>query len=258
MTDLLRDILKDDNAGSLGSLAVFASGAPATGNSPAGSGSDGNHNSGVTSGPAGGARTASAARSSSGKGTQTSSAPDLRISDGTRRPRDAKPDVYRDRVAELGDSSAPTFDVPGASWKHVAASESMHGSSGDNPGTNGGSGGGRDGGDNHALEPLNDDLVGQLLNGLGNRLHDAEGWESDFQNEVNGGAGSERDSGHLAEFGNRPNNDPKAEDHSPFNTPLATEPVSGPVSSVPAPGSLGLLSLGLGAIILERKFRPTR
>jgi hypothetical protein len=36
---------------------------------------------------------------------------------------------------------------------------------------------------------------------------------------------------------------------------MTPEPNSGPVPSVPEPGSLVLLSLGLGAVILGRKFR---
>jgi len=118
-----------------------------------------------------------------------------------------------------------------------------------NLGTDDWSGGLGDGSGENALDPTNGNLDGQLLHGLDHPLHGEEHGGSGFQNEVDGGTHAEDGGGHLPEFENTPDGGGQTEDHSPFNRPPVTEPDPGPVSSVPEPGSLVLLSLGLGVAL---------
>jgi PEP-CTERM motif len=181
-----------------------------------------------------------------------------RNSKGTLRLTDVKPVAHQDQVAGMGTGFVSVYDVADASWEQVASSQSFNGLLSDKPGVGDWSGGPHDGGAGNALDPTNGDVVGQLLNGLGHPLQGEGHRGSVFQNEVNGGAGSDGGDGHLLDFKNTPGHDPHTEDHGPFNKPLVTEPDSGSVSSVPEPGSLVLVSLGLIAIILWGKFRSAR
>ena len=263
---LLSEILKDDNPGSLGGFAAFETDS-AAGNGP-GSGGAGDRLSGGTGGPAGDAgsasaarpSSASAARPSSGKGTQTGSVTsDNLSSEGTRRPKDAKPDVQKDRITELGDSSIPAYSVSGGSWEQVASSESLNAFLSNNPATGDWRGGPRDELGTNALDPTNPNVVGQLLNVSDHPLQGEDHTGSGFQNEVNGGTHSEDGGGKVPEFQPTSDNHPHVGDRGPLDKPgKISDSDSGSVSSVPEPGSWVLLSLGLGVTILWRTFRPAR
>jgi hypothetical protein len=213
-------MLQDGNLGGSGGFEAFA-GSSASGN---GSGGSGHQQSAGAGGSAGGAAPAGASRSSSG--THSNSA---------RSPKSERTNAHG-RVTGTGNGFASVYDIADVSWNQLGLNESLNALE---PGGAAwsGSGAGND------PFPTNGDGVG--LNG-----HPPQGdGGSVFQNEGNGG------NGHLGPP-NLP--DPHTGDQGSFNQPPATEPDSGPISGVPEPGSLVLLSLGLGAVILWGKLRPAR
>ena len=264
MASLLGDILKDGNKGTRGNFGAFARGSGG-GNAPTGSGGNANRSGGAGASTGGGG-----AHSSSGKSTQADSASsDKRKSEGTPSLTDLKPDAHQDRVTEPGNGSVSVYNVASASWKQAASSEPFNGLSSGGPVANNWSGGHHDDDSISAHGPANGDPVGQSLNGPN---HPPQGVPSDdhhasgFQNEISDGGDSDGGEGHLVDSKGTTDNDSQTEDHGPFNNPIVTdtdpgnnpvvtEPDPGPLSSVPEPGSLVLLSLGLGAVILRDKFR---
>jgi hypothetical protein len=221
----LSDMLQDGNLGGSGGFGAFA-GSSASGN---GSGGSGHQQSAGAGGSAGGAAPAGASRSSSG--THSSSARSPKSERASRLTN-----AHQGRVTGTGNGFASVYDIADASWNQLGPNESLNALE---PGGAAwsGSGAGND------PFPTNGDGVG--LNG-----HPPQGdGGSVSQNEGNGG------NGHLGPP-NLP--DPHTGDQGSFNQPLATEPDSGPISGVPEPGSLVLLSLGLGAVILWGKLRPAR
>jgi hypothetical protein len=204
--------------GNPGSRGNFGGVAGGSGGGNAPAGSGGNAN---RSGGAGASTGGGGAHSSSGKGAQAAAAAsDSRNSEGN---------AHQDRVTGNGFDSV--YGVAGASWKQAASSEPFNGLSSDGSGANNWSGGRHDEDSVNALDPANGDPVGQLLNGPD---HPPQGG-SGSQNEISNGANSDGSDGHLLD---------------------STD--SGPLSSIPEPGSLVLLSLGLGAIMLRDKFRSAR
>ena len=175
-------------------------------------------------------------------------------SEGTVLVTDVKPDAHQDRVTGLGNDSV-SVHAAGASWEQVASGQFLLSNE---PGVSNWIGGPLGGGTRDALDPTNGDVVGQTLNGLDHPFQGDDQLGSVFQNEVNGSANSDGGDGHLLDFKNVPDHDPQAEDHGALNKTVVTEPGSGPVSGVPEPGSLALLSLGLGALILWGKFQSAR
>ena len=171
---------------------------------------------------------------------------------GTVRVTDVKSNAHQDRVTGLGNDSV-SVHAAGASWEQVASGQFLLSNE---PGVSNWIGGPLGGGARDALDPTNGDVVGQTLNGLDHPFQGDDQLGSVFQNEVNGSANSDGGDGHLLDFKNEP--DPQAEDHGAFNKTVVTEPDSGPVSGVQEPGSLALLSLGLGALILWGKFQSAR
>ena len=175
-------------------------------------------------------------------------------SEGTVRVTDVKSNAHQDRVTGLGNDSV-SVHAAGASWEQVASGQFLLSNE---PGVSNWIGGPLGGGARDALDPTNGDVVGQTLNGLDHPFQGDDQLGSVFQNEVNGSANSDGGDGHLLDFKNVPDHDPEAEDHGALNKTVVTEPGSGPVSGVPEPGSLALLSLGLGALILWGKFQSAR
>ena len=175
-------------------------------------------------------------------------------SEGTVRVTDVKSNAHQDRVTGLGNDSV-SVHAAGASWEQVASGQFLLSNE---PGVSNWIGGPLGGGARDALDPTNGDVVGQTLNGLDHPFQGDDQLGSVFQNEVNGSANSDGGDGHLLDFKNVPDHDPQAEDHGALNKTVVTEPGSGPVSGVPEPGSLALLSLGLGALILWGKFQSAR
>jgi len=94
------------------------------------------------------------------------------------------------------------------------------------------------------------DPVSLLLSGLDQPLQGEDARASVIENESNGGAASGGGDGKILDFNDTPASDGHREDQGG----LLDKPVD-LISSVPEPGSLALLSLGLGAIILWRQFR---
>ena len=185
-----------------------------------GSGGAGHQQSAGMGGSAGGAAPGGAWRSSSG--TRSSSA----------RSRNAERTVaHQGQVTGTGAGSAAVFDT--ASWNQPNGSQNAL-----EPG-----GAAWSGGAGNDPFPTNGDVAG--LNG-----HPPQGdGGSVFQNGGSGG------NGHVGPP-NLP--DPRTGDPGSFNQPPVTETDPGPVSAVPEPGSLVLLSLGLVAVILWGKLRPAR
>ena len=214
----LSDMLQDRNPGGGGSGAFAGSSASSNG-----SGGTGHQQSAGMGGSAGGAAPAGASRSSSS--THSSSA----------RSRKSDRTNAHGRVAGAGNSSASVYNIADASWNQLGPSESPNALEPGGAAWSGGAG--------NDPFPTNGDVAG--LNG-----HPPQGdGGSVLQNEGNGGNGHH----------DPPNvPDPHTGDPGSFNQPPVTEPDPGPVSSVPEPGSLVLLSLGLGAVILWGKLRPAR
>ena len=250
---LLRDLLKDNSLGTSGGFEAFAGGSGA-GNAPTGSGGD--RYSGGAGASTSGATPASPSRSSSSNGSPVGSAASRsKNSEGTVRFTDVKPDAYQDRTTGLGNDSVSVYDDAGASWEQVASGQSLNSLFSNEPGGSDWNGGSHGGGAGVALDPTNGDVVGKLLNGLDHPFQGDDLHGSVFQNEVDGGANSDGGDGHLLDFKNAPDDDYGSEDHGPSNNTVVTGPDSGPLSGVPEPGSLMLLSLGLMAVILWGKFR---
>jgi hypothetical protein len=183
-----------------------------------------------------------------------------------------RPDARQDLVAGVGNGFVSVSDAAGASTQQVATSESLNDRFSDKPGASDWIGGPHNGGvAGKALDPTTGDPVGPSIRpgtpgipyGTVNGLEDPlDGGQYPgipvFQNEVSGSADANGGDGTLLDLKNTPANDPQMEDHGSLDKPvMMPEPDSG-VSRVPEPRSLTLLSLGLGAIILWRKFRPAR
>jgi hypothetical protein len=218
----LSDMLQDGNLGGSGGFGASA-GSSASGN---GSGGSGHQQSAGAGGSAGGAAPAGASRSSSGTHSNSARSPK---SERASRLTNA----HQGRVTGTGNGFASVYDIADASWNQLGPNESL------NALEPGGAAWSSSGAGNDPF-PTNGDGVG--LNG-----HPPQGdGGSVFQNEGNGG------NGHLD-----PPNTPHT-DQGAVNQPTLTEPDSGPISGVPEPGSLVLLSLGLGAVILWGKLRPAR
>jgi hypothetical protein len=252
---VLSDILQDGNLGGRGRFGALA-GSSASGNGSAGSGSNGHQESAVMGGSAGGgAASASAARSSSS--THSSSARSRKSDGALRLPYvkpDVKPDAHQNRVTGAESGFVSVYDVADASWNQLGSKESLDALK---PGASNGSGAG------NSVDPTNGDLDGHTSQGDQGSVLDAPVFRdppvfSDapvFQTEENDG---DRHLDTPNPPNHMPNYDPHTGDPGPFTQSPLTEPDSGPLSSVPEPGSLVLMSLGLIAVILWGKFRPAR
>jgi len=266
---LLHDLLKDNNLGTSADFEAFV-GASGGGNALAGFGGDGDHYSGGSGASTGGLSTggpapASPSRSSSSNGSPADSAASRsKNSEGTLRLTDVKPNAHQDRVTGLGNGTVSLYNDAVASRQQAASGQSLNGHFSNEPAGSNLNGGPHGEGAGHALDSTNGDVVGQLPNGLDNPFQGDDHPGPVFQNEGNGGADSSGGNGHLFDVNNGPDHDLHAEDHGPSNNTVVTGsdssplPDSGPVSAVPEPGSLTLLSLGLGAVILCGKFRSAR
>ena len=290
---LLDYMLKDRNLAADGGLDAFA-GSAGGGNDPASSRGAGDYDSSGTGASTNTAAQASLSRPSSNQGTPPGSAPShSRNSEGTSRLANIKPDAHQDGVTGLGNGLLSVYEDVGASLQVASSDEPGGGdwsggprdggftvpltlspsssnaldpTTGDlfgqslngqgDPGQGGGdwSGGSRNGGfavpltfspsSSNALDTTTGDLLGQSLNGLNDPLQG-----SVIRNDVNGGTDSDGGDGNLLDLKSTSVNDA-------FDKPVMTPgPDSGTISSVPEPRSLVLLSLGLGAVILWRKFR---
>jgi len=188
-------------------------------NSASGAGGNGSLHSGGTGASGGGAL------GSGSSGTPSRSARS-RKSEGLT---DVKPGAHQDRGAGMGSGFVSLYDVADASWDHVAPNNGRNGS-----------------GAGNVSDPANGDVVG--LNGPPPQGDGGSTFQNGpvFQNEGNGGNGD-------LDPPNISHHDPQTEGHGP-----STEPDSGPLSGVPEPGSLVLMSLGLGAVLLWGKFRSAR
>jgi hypothetical protein len=290
---LLDYILKDRNLVADGGLEAFA-GSAGGGNDPASSRGAGDYDSSGTGASTNNAAPASLSRPSSNQGTPSGSAPSHSLnSEGTSRLANIKPDAHQDRVTGPGNGLLSVYEDIGASlqvassdepgggvWSggprvggfavpltvSPSSSDSLDPTTGDlfgqslngldDPLQGGGnwSSVSRNGGfatphtlpssPSNTLDPTTGDLLGQSLNGLDDPLQG-----SVIRNDVNGGTDSDGGDGNLLDLKSTSVNDA-------FDKPVLTpEPHPGTTSSVPEPRSLVLLSLGLGAIILWRKFR---
>jgi PEP-CTERM motif-containing protein len=278
IASLLSDILKDGNLGTGEGFEAFGRSSGGGGIDSASSIGGGGHPSGGTGASAGGASPAGLKHSSSSKSSPlVSTQSHGRNAEGTLRYTDVKPDTHpdahQDRVTEPGDSFLSAYDATGTSWKPAASSEPLNDPFSGEPWASSWSDGTHGGDARNAVDPANGDLVGQLLNQVDHSLqgeeHRVQGEEhplqgedfrgSVFENEVHSGADSDGGDGHLLHFKNTADNSPQIEDHGSFDKSVFTpERGTGPVSSVPEPTSLVLLSLGLWAILLWRKLRSAR
>ncbi|HXI41662.1 MAG TPA: PEP-CTERM sorting domain-containing protein [Bryobacteraceae bacterium] len=109
-----------------------------------------------------------------------------------------------------------------------------------------------DGGADNAITTA--DPAGQLLSGLDHPLQGDDHLGSVSPNAVNNDASGSSD-GTILDFNNPPVSDFNSEDHGSTDKLVGSpDPDPGIIATVPEPGSLMLLSLALGAVILWRRF----
>lgn len=147
-------------------------------------------------------------------------------------------------------------DAVGASRSQVASNESPNGLFGNEAGASHSNNrphvvGGAD----TTLDPTTADLVQQLLGRSEYRLQGDGFGRPVFQNEIKSGADSVDWDEQVLDFADTRGNGPLLKNQGLRDGPITLAADSGRVSSVAEPRSLALLSVGLGAIILWRKFR---
>jgi len=265
MRGLLNDMLREDSQGTGGGLEAFARSFARGGNSRAGSGMDANLYSG-DAWFAGGSGSAGVSGSSSTMSSLRAAASE----DSANRlgVDDVGPNVHhvhRTRPSGLGKSFMSVYDGARSASKEVASSDSETGLVRDGVADRDWIAGIPNGVFDQTLDstpadldPTGGDLVGQLLHCLAgpvqhhHPVQDQDTGTSVVENERDGE--SSGGDGRRVDSSNPPA-DPQGDDRGPGDNPL-TAPASetGLVSSVPEPQSLSLLSLGLVAIILWRKF----
>jgi hypothetical protein len=183
-------------------------------------------------------RTESAAvsRSSSNAGAPPGSALSNSENSGSRLDiAHAKPDANQDQVAGLGGGFLAVY---GVASREVASRGPSNGLVGAGPSASGSTAGGITG---DALGATTGNFTGQPPNG---------------PLQANGPAGSEGgDPGPPSDL-NGAGANPPVDQGSGGGLGITPVPSTGPVAAVPEPRSFVLLSLGLGGILLWRKFRP--
>jgi len=109
-----------------------------------------------------------------------------------------------------------------------------------------------DGGAENAITTA--DPAGQLLSGLDHPFQGDDHRGSVSPNAVNEDASGSGD-GKILDFNNPPGSDSPSEDHGSTDKLVGPpDPDPGIIATAPEPGSLALLSLALGAVILWRRF----
>lgn len=257
MAGLLSDVFKENALGANGGFEAFGASSAGGANAPLRSGGAGDRFPAGIGGSAGGGASASPSHGSSNPSTREgSTASDSPNSEGTLRVAGVKPDAqnlypdaHPDRSVNLEGGFGSLTDWAGASANQVRPNDPVNalfggGPSVGGPAVNDRNGGLHDGTSN--LDPVTGDPVSLLLSGLDHPLQGEDARGSVLENEANGGGGD----GQILDFNDTPASGGDPEDHGLLGKPVEL------ISSVPEPGSFALLSLGLGAVILWRQFRP--
>jgi len=293
MAGLLNDILKDDNSGPGARAGIEELVLAGTGNASAGFRA-GDYAAGVRTSTGGIALAGFSRAVSTKAATPSSEAatpshdrnvegmPALAVVNPNAH--NAYPDAHQERVAASGGDSQSASDAAGPSGNQGGSSGTLSDALSSEPATTSAIGGSsgtpsgplrselgiappivgavsdwssapHDGGVGGNADPTIFDPVTPLLNGLDQPLQGDGHQGSVYQNEVNDEDASGSGDGNVPDFNNPPGSDSHPEDHGAVDKPVALpDPNPGLIGSVPEPGSLALLSLALGAVILWRTF----